>query len=193
MDQTSRFARNPHAATDSRATSSAHPLLDRGALGVFLLVAVVFFAPAAAWVERTSLVERPMAGATELRMLVGSAVLSLVLPVVQIVTHARAVGGPMIRGNRDDFPVLSGVAGRIPRAHGNLIESLVPFATVVLAGHAMGMVSTRVTVAASVVFLAARVVHAVSYAAGIVVLRSAAFYAGLAATLVLAGQLPLLR
>jgi uncharacterized MAPEG superfamily protein len=134
-----------------------------------------------------------MPGATELRMLAWSAVLSLVLPLVQIVTHARAVGGPMIRGNRDDFPVLTGFAARIPRAHANLIESLLPFAVVVLSGHAMGMASTRVTVAASVVFLAARVVHAASYAAGIVVLRSAAFYAGLIATLVLAGEWPLLR
>jgi uncharacterized MAPEG superfamily protein len=170
----------------------AHSLVDRGALGVFLIVALVFFAPAAAWVELTSLAAPRMSGATELRMLVWSAMVSLLIPIVQIVTHARAVGGPMIRGNRDDFPVLTGFAGRIPRAHRNLIEALVPFAAVVLAGHAMGMTSTRVTVAASVVFLASRVVHAVSYAAGIVVLRSAAFYAGLSATLVLAGQLPLL-
>jgi uncharacterized MAPEG superfamily protein len=159
---------------------------------VFLIVGLLFLAPAAVWIEQASPAAGPMSGAIELRMLAWSAVLSLVIPVVQIVTHARAVGGPMIRGNRDDFPVLTGFAARIPRAHTNLIESLVPFAVVVLTGHAMGMPSTRLTVAASVVFLVARVVHAASYAAGIVVLRSSAFYAGLIATLVLAVEWPLL-
>jgi uncharacterized MAPEG superfamily protein len=195
MEEVSRLVRTAdgaHTTGGSRAAPAPHRLLDRGAAGVFLIAGLVFLAPAAAWIELPGPARGPMSGSTELRVLVGSALLALVLPLAQIATHARVVGGPMIRGNRDDFPVLTGLAARIPRAHANLIESLVPFATVVLAGRAMGLASTRITVAASVVFLAARVVHAGSYAAGIVVLRSAAFYAGLIATLVLAAQLPLL-
>jgi uncharacterized MAPEG superfamily protein len=40
-------------------------------------------------------------------------------------------------------------------------------------------------------FLAARVVHAISYALGVPVIRSAAFYAGVIATAIVAAQLML--
>lgn len=73
-----------------------------------------------------------------------------------------------------------------------MIESLIPFAIAVLAADASG-VSTRWTVAASAMFHAARVVHATTYALGITVIRSAAFYAGLIATVILIAQLPLLH
>jgi uncharacterized MAPEG superfamily protein len=84
--------------------------------------------------------------------------------------------------NRDSVPEPTGAAGRGLRAHRNLIENLVPYAAVVLTAQAL-CVSTPVTVIASLVFLAARIIHALSYLAGITGIRTLAYNAGLLATL----------
>jgi len=172
------------------ATTRAHPIADRGALAVLGLT-LLFVAPMQAWVAQAR-GTAPLHTGVELRMLAGAALLALVLPLVQIVLEIRAVGGPAIRGNRVGFPADTGAGGRVGRAHRNLIESLAPFAAAVLAAHALG-VSTATTVAASVLYLVARLVHAASYAFGVTVLRSAAFYAGVVATFVILAQLPWLR
>ena len=128
----------------------------------------------------------------EARSLAAAALLALALPLVQIVLQVRELGGPAVRGNRVGFPAEAGAGGRIGRAHRNLVEGLVPFAAAVSAAQALG-VSNAQTVGAAALFLVARLAHAISYAAGVTVLRSAAFYAGLIATTILALQLPLLR
>jgi uncharacterized MAPEG superfamily protein len=61
---------------------------------------------------------------------------------------------------------------------------MTPFAVAVLTAHALH-VSNRWTVAASALYLAARLVHATTYALGVTILRSAAFYAGVVATIVI--------
>jgi len=168
--------------------TKAHSLADPGGLAVLLIVIAVFLTPAAAWIAWMSDSTAGTYQAIEIRMLVWSAILSLFLPLFQIVIHIRRFGGSAVRGNRDGFPPLDGIAARVSRAHTNMIESLVPFAAAVLSAHALG-VSGRFTVAASAVYLAGRVVHAASYILGITVIRSAAFYAGTIATLVIAAQL----
>jgi hypothetical protein len=57
------------------------------------------------------------------------------------------------------------------------VESLVAFTAVVLATNATG-ISTRWTVVAATLCLAARVVHALAYSAGVTIVRSSACYAG---------------
>jgi uncharacterized MAPEG superfamily protein len=179
-------------AADPRASApKAHPLIDRGAVGVLALLGVVFLAPEAAWLGWSAKLHwRPPMANFEVIALVWSALLALALAIGQIVLHIRKFGGAAIRGNRDAYPLATGAAGRIGRAHANLLESLAPFAIVVLAAQALH-VSTPLTVASAGLFLAARIVHAASYLLGVTVLRSAAFYAGVAATIDIARQLPL--
>jgi len=160
---------------------ASHPIVDRGARQVLLLVVGLFVGPEVAWIAWGPTLAAAGSPSIESRVLLSSAVLALALPLTQIGLHIRAVGGDLVRGNRDGFPKLSGVAGRVARAHTNLLESLVPFAIVVSTAQACG-VSTRLTVAASGMYLAARVVHATTYLMGVTVLRSAAFYAGVIAT-----------
>jgi uncharacterized MAPEG superfamily protein len=126
---------------------------------------------------------------TEILMLVVTGLLSLLVAVLTIAIHFRAYGGKMIRGNRDDFPPLTGVAMRVVRAHANLNEALLPFAIVVIAA-ALLRVSTPLTAYAAIAFFAARVAHALLYLIGATPWRSMAYYCGLIATLVFATQLP---
>lgn len=155
-------------------------MLDAGGVATALILAA-FVAPALAWIAWGGPSTGVAPGGIELRMLAWSALASLLLPISQIVLQIRRFGGPSVRGNREHVPAATGVAGRLARAHDNAVQSLAPFAAVVLAAHAAG-VSDRGTVAASVVFLAARIVHAVCYAAGLTIVRSSAFYAGWMAT-----------
>ena len=166
------------------APARTHPLFDAGGAMVLLLLAGGFIAPAWAWFARGNPVDGAVHGTFEIRMLVYGAMLTLMLPILQIVSHIRRFGGSVIRGNRNSYPVASGIAGRIARAHANAIESLAPFASVILAAHELGL-SNRWTVAASGLFVASRLVHSVSYITGIPVIRSSAFYSGWIATVVI--------
>jgi len=123
-----------------------------------------------------------------LSALIASALLSLALAALTIVIHLRAYGGKVIRGNRDDYPPLGGMAGRVVRAHANLNEALLPFAIICGAALTTG-VADRTTAWAAAVFFVARLAHAGFYLAGASPWRSVAFYAGLGATLVIACQL----
>ena len=173
-----------HPETSSpTARAAAHPVLDRGALAVLVLLAVLV-APALAWLAWGG----PAPAHVLPRAVVWSALLALALPLLQIAMHLRAFGGPAVRGNRDGYPRASGALGRVVRAHANLVESLVAFAAVALAAELLG-VANRLTAAAAGLYVLARLVHAVTYVLGVPVVRSAAFYAGVLATVVIAVQL----
>ncbi|CAD0299048.1 MAPEG family protein [Xanthomonas hortorum] len=124
----------------------------------------------------------------ELIALVTTALLCLCMPLLSSALYARQVGAKALIGNREGLPEPSGAAGRAQRAHRNLLENLLPFAAVVLAAMTL-QVSTSITVIASLVFLGARVVHAVCYLFGIPGLRTLAYHVGLWATLAYAVQL----
>ena len=76
-------------------------------------------------------------------------------------------------------------AERMKAAHGNAVENLVIFATLVLAVHVLGE-STAATATAAMVYFWARVVHFLVYALGVPWLRTLAFAAGFAAQMTLA-------
>ena len=125
---------------------------------------------------------------TELYILAACAILCLALPLIYLGLYARQVGMPVVSGNREGAPEPTGAAGRGLRAHRNLIENLVPFAIAVLVAHAMG-VSNGLTVIGAWVFLAARVLHALVYLAGISGIRTLAYLAGLVGTALILSQL----
>ena len=125
---------------------------------------------------------------TELWILAASALLCLTLPMVYVPLYARQAGPAAISGNREDAPVALGAAGRGARAHRNLLENLLPFAIAILAAHAIG-ISDTLTLAGAWLFLAARVVHALAYIAGVTGVRTLAYVAGLAGTILIFTQL----
>jgi uncharacterized MAPEG superfamily protein len=118
-------------------------------------------------------------------------IVALALPVTTILAtgfYARQVGTAALVGNREHLPAHEGLAGRARRAHANLLENALPFAVVVLIAHQLG-ISNAWTSIGALVFVVARLVHFASYAAGITVVRTLAFYAGLFATFAMAAQL----
>lgn len=125
---------------------------------------------------------------TELMTLLAAAALCLALPMIYGPLYSRQVSLMALAGNREGLPPATGAAGRGQRAHANLVENLVPYAAVVLVAHVLG-VHNGITAAAAIVFLVARLAHAVCYLLGIVGLRTLAYYAGLVATLVIGAQI----
>jgi len=123
-------------------------------------------------------------------MLVLTGLLSLAIAVFTIGIHFRRYGGKMIRGNRDNYPPVDGLAMRIIRAHNNLNEALLPFAIIVIAAIILH-VSNHWTAGAATAFFIARLAHASLYIIGATPWRSISYYCGVIATIVLAVQLPL--
>jgi uncharacterized MAPEG superfamily protein len=79
-------------------------------------------------------------------------------------------------------------AYRLGHAHRNAIENLAVFAPLAIAVHLLGL-GNGLTATWSMLFLVARVAHAVIYALGIPLLRTVAFFVGFLAQAVLALRL----
>jgi uncharacterized MAPEG superfamily protein len=94
----------------------------------------------------------------------------------------REQGMTTALGNRDDLGALSPWAARAKRAHENAVHNLVLFAAVVLAAHAAGATGAA-TATATMVYFWARIVHYLSYAFGVIGVRTLAFAAGWVATI----------
>lgn len=76
-------------------------------------------------------------------------------------------------------------AYRLANAHRNAIENLVVFAPLAIMVHILGL-GTALTGGAALVFLCARVAHAVIYTFGIPLLRTIAFAIGFGCEMILA-------
>jgi len=106
-----------------------------------------------------------------------------ILYVVQIMVAALAAdiqnGVAWGLGNRDEIPVVPGWGGRAQRAHLNMAESLLPFACLVLIAYGTGRVGEWSVLGAQV-FLVSRVAYALLYIGGVKVLRTLAYFGGIA-------------
>lgn len=126
---------------------------------------------------------------TDLRMLVytGSLVF-FILPVV-LVGRVRTPGGSHWgMSNRDKPMQFPAWAERATRAHANLVENLVPFTILVLVAHLSGEANDLTALGARIFFWS-RAAHALVYIAGITVVRTVAFFVGLAAELLILVQI----
>jgi len=121
----------------------------------------------------------------ELYTLLATGLLVLTLALVASALYGKQVGQPAMIGNRENIPQPTGAARRAARAHLNLLENALPFAIAVLVAHAAD-VSTPATRLAALAFLAARVIHAIVYIAGIPAIRTVAWVSGVVATVVIA-------
>ena len=79
-------------------------------------------------------------------------------------------------------------AQRLQSAHGNAVENLVVFATLVLVADATG-ISNETTALATCVYFWARVAHAAAYTAALPWVRTLAFTAGFLCQVAIAWQL----
>ena len=121
----------------------------------------------------------------DLTWLAWTAVLTAVLWIPYIVGQVMTAG--MITADRYRDPTPPEVPAwvkRCNRAHLNAVESLAPFAVVVLIAHITGA-ANETTALWAAVFFYARVVHALVFWLGIPFVRTLAFAAGLVATLVI--------
>jgi uncharacterized MAPEG superfamily protein len=101
----------------------------------------------------------------ELQLLVWSAGLALVQMLIAVMGAQTQLGLPMLAGNREDLPRVTGWAGRAQRAHMNLLESLAIFAIVVLVAHTINRFNDTTSLGAHLFFWG-RVAYALVYIAG---------------------------
>ena len=115
----------------------------------------------------------------DLQMLVWSAALALVQMLIAVAGAQGQLGLPMLAGNRDNLPAVTGWAGRARRAHINMLESLVVFAIVVLVANASGRANESTALGATLFFWG-RAAYAIIYVVGIPWLRTAAWAVSIA-------------
>lgn len=108
----------------------------------------------------------------ELALLVWAVLLTFVQMLVAVMGATAQVGLPALAGNREGLAPCSGWAGRAARAHHNMLENLVLFASLVLVALAAGR-TNGTTLLGAQLFFWARLVYAVVYLAGIPWLRTA--------------------
>ena len=114
----------------------------------------------------------------ELVMLVYSALLFLVIILVQAGLAIAQNGLVAQAGSRDNLPEASVLRKRLLRLTANMQENLILFAIVVLVASAAG-VSNDTTAMGATVFFFARVGHAIIYAFGWPMIRPLFYFAGL--------------
>jgi uncharacterized MAPEG superfamily protein len=128
---------------------------------------------------------------TELRWLVFTAILagSLWMPFIVGVNVTNFEGKDTLFIRPPDHAKMAPWVHRSLRAHQNLLEQFVPFATIVLIGAVAG-VSTKATVVCSILFFWLRVAHAVGMITGLarLPLRPMIYLAGWFVTLIYAWQ-----
>jgi uncharacterized MAPEG superfamily protein len=107
----------------------------------------------------------------ELQLLVCACALAFVQAVVAVSGATLQVGLPMLAGNREKVPEITGWAGRAMRAHRNMLESLVLFAALVLVAQVAGRTNATTALGAQI-FIWARLVYAGVYVIGVPWLRT---------------------
>jgi uncharacterized MAPEG superfamily protein len=126
---------------------------------------------------------------TDLYVLCALGLLAFVLQMLPGIPRTAQPGGLAWGiGNREGPEQIPPWAARTRRAHANLLENLPHYTIVVLALQVSDR-ANALTATASLVYLGARIAHAIVYAAGITYIRTIAFYVGVAAEIAIASQL----
>ena len=125
---------------------------------------------------------------TELLYLSYVTILTGVLWIPYILDRVLTCGLLAAVGYPDNGKPQSKWAVRMMKAHSNAVENLVVFAVLILLANAMN-ISNATVANASMLFFAARLVHAVCYTLGIPWVRTLAFLTGFAAQAMVAVQL----
>lgn len=124
----------------------------------------------------------------ELTMLMWASILYVVQIAIGSVAADVQNGIAWGLGNREVTPTVEGWGGRARRAYENMAESLLPFACLVLIAYSLDRTGDWSALGAEV-FLVSRLAYAVIYIAGITVLRTLAYFGGLAGMILIIVQL----
>jgi len=108
----------------------------------------------------------------DLTYLVWAVALTIVQVLVATSGAMTQIPLPVLAGNRETSVEGRGWVGRAQRAHRNMLESLVLFASLVLVAHVSGLANATTALGAAVFFYA-RLVYTVVYWLGIPWLRTA--------------------
>ena len=124
----------------------------------------------------------------DLTLLVWSVAVAVGQTVLLAVGAMQQVGLPMLAGNRENMPALTGWADRAGRAHRNMLESLVLFAALVLIAHVTGKANAMTALGAQLFFWG-RLIYAGVYIAGVPWLRTGIWVVALAGLILIFLQL----
>ena len=124
----------------------------------------------------------------ELQLLVWAAILALIQMLIAVAGAQSQVSLPVLAGNRENVPALTGWALRAQRAHVNMLESLVVFAVFVLVADAAGRLNETTALGAQVFFWA-RIVYAVVYVIGVPWLRTLIWLVSVVGLLMILSQI----
>jgi len=124
----------------------------------------------------------------DLTYLVWSVALAFVQIIVAATLASTAVPLPVLVGNRDNMPELTGIAGRARRAYLNMMENLPLFIALVLAAQ-IAQRANAMTHWGVLLFFWGRLAHAVIYLAGIPGLRTLAWLASVVGMILIFAQL----
>ena len=124
----------------------------------------------------------------ELTMLMWASILYVVQVMIGALAADMKNGVAWGLGNRENIPTLEGWGGRAQRAYVNMAENLLPFACLVLIAYSLDRTG-NLSVLGAEIFLISRLAHAVLYIAGIKVLRSLAYFGGIAGMVLIIVQL----
>jgi uncharacterized MAPEG superfamily protein len=123
----------------------------------------------------------------ELTYLAFTALFTALMWIPYVLNRLAVLGVAGTVGYPENPPPLYAWAQRARAAHGNAVENLAVFASLVLVAHAAG-VHNAVTVMACVVFFWARVLHFLAYSFAVPWLRTLAFAVGFVCQMAIALQ-----
>ena len=124
----------------------------------------------------------------EMLLLLWAVGLTFVQMLVAVIGAMLQVGLPMLAGNRDNMPVLTGWAGRAQRAHRNMVENLVLFVALLILLAVTGK-SNQMTVLGAELFFWGRFAYALVYLAGWPWIRTVTWFVSVVGMILIALQL----
>jgi len=124
----------------------------------------------------------------ELQLLVWAAILTLIQMLIAVAGANTQVSLPVLAGNREGMPPLTGWALRAQRAHVNMLESLVIFAIFVLVAQATNRLDETTALGAQIFFWG-RVAYALVYLAGVPWVRTLVWAVSVVGLLMILSQL----
>ena len=124
----------------------------------------------------------------DLKYLVWTVALTIVQLLVAVVGATMQFPMPVLVGNRETAIEGRGWVGRAQRAHRNILESLVLFATLVLVAQVAGRANAMTAMGAALFFYG-RLIYAAIYWAGIAWVRTVAWAVSLTGLVLILLQL----
>ena len=107
----------------------------------------------------------------EMLLLLWAVVLAFVQALVAVQGAMMQVGLPMLAGNRENMPTITGWAGRAARAHRNMMEYLALFIPLVVVAVVAGK-TNDMTLLGAQIFVWARLAYAGVYIVGLPWIRT---------------------